>query len=125
LEESEELYRSMIELYPDGIVATDAKGMILIYNTAASRMLGYSKDEIVGKHFSKVGIFRVKDTPKYLRIFSSCLRGKIPEPFEMTIYRKDRTTLLAEVSVGLLKVSGKRILQVVIRDITGRKRGEE
>ena len=125
MEESEELYRSMIELYPDGIVAVDAKGMILVYNTAASRMAGYSKDEIVGKHFSKVGIFRVKDTPKYLRIFSSCLRGKTPKPLEMTIYRKDRTTFLAEVSVGLLKMGGKTIIQVRLRDITKLKQAEE
>jgi PAS domain S-box-containing protein len=121
----EELYRNMIELSPDGIVAVDAKGIILVYNTAASRMVGYSKDEIVGKHFSKVRIFRVKDTPKYLKIFSFCLRGKTPKPFEMTIYRKDRTTFFAEVSLGLLKAGGKKIIQVTLRDITERKRMEE
>jgi len=125
LGESEELYRSMIELSPDGVVAIDAKGMILVYNIAASRMSGYSKDEIVGRHFSKVGVFRVKDTPKYLKIFSSCLRGKTPKPFEMTVYRKDGTTFLAEVNVGLLRVGGKKIIQAVVRDATERKQMEE
>jgi len=125
LEESEELYRSMIELYPDGIVAVDAQGTILVYNTAASRMSGYSKDEIVGKNFSKVGIFRAREIPKYLKIFNSCLIGKIPKPFDMTIYCKDGTTFSAEASVGLLKVGGKKIIQVTLRDITGSKRVEE
>jgi len=125
LEEPEELYRNMIELFPDGIVAVDAKGIILVYNTAASKIAGYSKDEIVGKHFSKAGVFRAREIPKYLKIFSSCLIGKIPKPFEMTVYRKDRTTFLAEARVGLLKVAGKKIIQVIFRNITERKRAEE
>jgi PAS domain S-box-containing protein len=121
----EELYRSMIELSPDGIAALDTKGIILAFSSAASRISGYSKDEIAGRHFSKIGVFRVKDTPKYLKMFSSCLRGKTPKPFEMTISRKDGTTFLAEVSVGLLKVGGKTIIQVRLRDITQRKQAEE
>jgi len=39
------------------IIATDLEGTIIIFNTGAERMLGYSADEIVGKHTP--GIFHL------------------------------------------------------------------
>ncbi|MCD6453488.1 MAG: PAS domain S-box protein [Dehalococcoidales bacterium] len=122
--ESEGLYRSMIELSPDGIVAVDAKGALRVYNAAAARMTGYLREEMIGKHFSKLGILRLSDMPKYMKMFASTLRGEIPEPFEMTIPRKDGATVVIEVRVGLIKVGGRIIIQTVFRDITERKQME-
>jgi PAS domain S-box-containing protein len=76
----------MIELLPDSIVAVDTKGVILQCNAAAARISGYSKEELVGKHFSKLRAIRVRDMPKYLNAFSSILRGKAHKPFELTFY---------------------------------------
>jgi PAS domain S-box-containing protein len=87
-------------------------------------MLGYSKDEMVGKHFSKLGAIQFRDLPKYLKLFRSVLGGKVTEPLELTFHRKDGTPLLADVRVSLLKVGGKTILQSTSRDITDRKRME-
>ncbi len=125
LGQSEELYRNMIELSPDSIVAVDTKGVILLCNSAATRILGYSKDEMVGKRFSKIGIIRARDMPRYLKLFSSVLRGKIHERLEFTFRHKDGTIFLAEVRAGFLKVGGKTIIQASARDITDRKRAEE
>ena len=118
LGESEELYRSMIELSPDAIVAADLKGVILLCNAAATELSGYSRDEMMGKHFSKVGLIRLRDTPKYLKIFTSVQRGGIHKPFELPFHRKDGTAFVAEVRVNSLKVGGKTIVQATIRDIT-------
>ena len=94
---TENLYRTVVELAPDSIIAVDVKGKIISCNSAATRMLGYSKDEMVGKHFSKIGVIRMRDLPKFLKLFSSVLRGKISSPLELTFYRKNKTPLLAEV----------------------------
>jgi len=125
LGESEELYRSMIELSPDGIVVADMKGMILLCNAAATRISGYSKEEMVGKHFSRIGIIRLRDAPKYLKIFVSTLRGRPREPLELSFYRKDGTAVWVEIRVDSLKLGGKTIIQSTIRDIAERKRMEE
>ena len=123
---AEELYRSVVELALDSIVTVDMKGVITSSNTAATRILGYSKDELVGKHFSKIGVFRPRDIPKFLKLFNSALRGEVAKPLELTLYRKGGTPILAEVRVGVLKEGGKTIgLQAVSRDITERKRAEE
>lgn len=122
---SEELYRNMIELSPDAIVAADLKGMILLCNGAATKMSGYSKNEMVGKHFSEIGIVRFIDAPKYLKIFTSIRRHKIPKPIELRFYRKDGTVIWTEILVGWLRVGNKTIAQSTIRDITERKRLEK
>jgi PAS domain S-box-containing protein len=126
LRESEEMYRSIVELTPDGIVTVNLKGVVTSCNPATTRISGFSKDEIVGKHISKLGFLRAKDIPKYLKMFSSILRGKVPEPFEITWQSKDGTPHLADVLVSLIKRKGKTIgIQAMVRDITERKKAEE
>jgi PAS domain S-box-containing protein len=125
LGESEELYRNMIELSPDAIVVADLKGTILLCNSAATKMSGYSKDEMVGKHFSRIGIVRFIDAPKYLKIFTSTRGQKIPKPLELRFYRKDKTTIWTEILVGWLKIGSKMIAQATIRDITEHKQMEQ
>jgi len=124
--ESEEKYRNMIELSPDSVVTVDMKGVITSVNTTGTRMLGYSRDELVGKSFSKTRVIRMRELPKFLKLFSSVLRGKIAKPLELTFYRKDGTPILCEVTVGLLKEAGKVIgVQAVSRDITERREAEK
>jgi len=120
-----ELYTKMVELSPDSILTIDTKGVITSCNAAATRILGYSKAEMVGKHFSKLGVIRLRDLPKYLKLFRSVLGGKVTEPLELTFHRKDGTPLLFDVRISLLKVGSKTVLQSTSRDITERKRMEQ
>ena len=50
LRESEEKWRSLVELAPDGIVTMNMKGVITSINSAFTRLTGYSSEEVVGKH---------------------------------------------------------------------------
>lgn len=116
--EAEELYRSVVELSPDSVVIVNTNGVITTCNTAATMMLGLSKDEISGKHFSEVRVIRAKDLPKYVKLFSSILAGKTATPLKLTFNRKDGTSFLAEVRVDLLKKRGKTIgIQAISREI--------
>jgi len=126
LRESEEKYRSMVELAPDGIVAADMKGVITSVNPAFLRWTGYAKDEIVGKHFTKLGTIRTGDIPKYIRLLASAVRGKMPQPFEFTYVRKDGTISWGEAHGSLIKADDKTMgFQAILRDITERKKAEE
>lgn len=109
-----ELYRSAVELSSDSIVVVDAKGMVTSCNTAATRMLGYSRDEMVGKHFSKIGTIKAGDLPKCTKSFISVLRGKAPGSLELVFRRRDGTILLAEVHVGLVKEGGKGVGVLIV-----------
>jgi len=122
LRQSEEKYRRLFELSPIGITTVDMKGMITSCNPAVYREGGYSEDEIVGKHFSKVAPVRVKDIPRHIRTFSSLMRGKVPRPFETAYQCKDGTIGWTELHTALLEAGGRKLgIQVIQRDITERK----
>jgi PAS domain S-box-containing protein len=121
----ESLYRDMVELSADGIVTIDRKGVIKSCNTAVTRMLGYTKGEMVGRHFTKLGVFRLKDIPRYLKLFRDILEGKTGEPIEAVLYSKDKKLLFVDVRVNLLRIGSKSIVQASMRDITDRKLVEQ
>jgi len=124
--ESEQKYRSIVEMAPDGIITANKKGVVTSCNTAALRRTGFSKDEIVGKHWTKVGTVRARDIPRFLKLFGSMVRGKIPPPIEFVYRCKDGTTRWGEGHFGFLEVGGKKIgIQAILRDITKRKTMEE
>jgi len=124
--QAEELLRSVVESSPDGIVTVDAKGGITSCNISATRMLGYSQHEMVGKHFSRIGVVQAEDLPRYVKLFSSALRERITKPLELTFHRKDGTSFLAEIRVGSFKKGDMTIgLEAILRDITDRKKTEE
>ncbi|MFQ6083495.1 MAG: diguanylate cyclase domain-containing protein [Candidatus Aminicenantia bacterium] len=125
LRESEEKYRNIVETAPDGIATVNLRGIVTSCNNAFTNISGFSKSEIVGKHFSKLPTLRARDIPKYAKVFNSLIKGKLPKPFEITWLRKDGAAHWAEIHVSLMK-KGRKIIgfQVIARDITERKRAE-
>ena len=109
LKESEEKYRSIVELAPDSIMTFDSKGVITSCNTASMRLSGYSKDELLGKHFSKIGVLRARDISRYLKMLPSTIRGKAPKPFEVVYRRKDGSQAFGEVRMSLMKEKNKML----------------
>jgi len=49
LRETNRFLQRLIEASPDGIIVTDEKGDIILYNKASERLLGYTTDEVIGK----------------------------------------------------------------------------
>jgi two-component system NtrC family sensor kinase len=49
LKDANEFLTNLIESSVDGIIVTDMKGNILIFNKGAENMLGYNAGEVVGK----------------------------------------------------------------------------
>jgi PAS domain S-box-containing protein len=126
LRQNEEKYRLLFELSPVGITTLDMKGMITSCNPAVYKKGGFSEGELVGKHFSKVTPFRPRDAPKFLRMFTSIIRGRTPPPFEIAYDQKDGTLGWTELHVALLESDGKKLgVQVLQRDITERKQMEQ
>jgi len=126
IEESERRYRGMVELSPVGIVTVDLEGVVTSCNKAFEEMTGYSEEELVGKHFTKLPPARLRDVAKYVRMFGAVMAGRTPDPFESTWTRKDGTHEQGEVRVALMKREGKLFgVQVIVQDVTERNRALE
>jgi PAS domain S-box-containing protein len=126
LQESEDRYRRLVELSPDGLMIFDLNGLVTSCNPALLSLSGYSEDEILGKHFSRLPFLRMRDIPRYMRIFSRVMRGEIHQPFEISFERKDGTLGWGSISLGQLR-EGREVvgIQADVRDVTDRRRLEE
>ncbi len=67
LKQSEERFRSLTENAPDVIASMSPDGYITYVNPAVEAVLGYAREEIIGKEF--LYLVRKEDTKDYLRIF--------------------------------------------------------
>ncbi len=125
LRESEDRYRSIVELAPDGVVTVDMGGIITSVNAAFSTISGYSKDEIIGRHFTELGALRANNIPEYLKLFDLTKVGTALPPTEFAYNCKDGTERWGEAHIGFVGSGGKRVgLQGILRDITERKEAE-
>jgi PAS domain S-box-containing protein len=126
LVKSEERFRSLVEMAPDGIVTINLNGFITSGNQALFELTGYSEDELIGKHFTKLGTIRARDIPKYIKIFHSVILGKKCDPFEFMYIGKNGYRKWGQGRPKLIKVGGKRKeILLILRDVTQRKRDEE
>jgi PAS domain S-box-containing protein len=127
LKESEEKYRGLVELAPDGIVAVNVEGIITSANRSFLALVGYdSAEEIVGKPFTELMTMRMDDIPKFQGMFKSLMKGESPSPSEFLYVRRDGTSLWAEVHPGLMIKDGYPVgVQAIMRDVSERKNTEK
>jgi PAS domain S-box-containing protein len=122
---SNERFKTLVELAPDGILSLNPFGYATFVNNAFLKLTGFSKEEIIGKHLTSIGTIRKKDLLKHIRTFTSILQGRVPEPIEFHYVNKDGTPRLGEAHISLIEVSGKKEMLLIARDITSRKRKEK
>ncbi|MFX1518272.1 MAG: PAS domain-containing protein, partial [Promethearchaeota archaeon] len=54
LRESKEKYQMLVEKLEEGVLLEDAKGFISFINPKTGKLLGYTKEELIGKHWSSI-----------------------------------------------------------------------
>jgi len=125
LRESEDKFRSIFENASDCIIFLDKSGRILEINRKAEEMFGGSKEELFGKHFTKVGVISPRDIPVVISAFAKALIGQ-KTTSTICIKNKKGREICVEVSGSLLKRDSKLAgLLVIARDVTERKKTEE
>lgn len=124
LEVSETRYRRLFETAQDGILILDAiSGAIDDVNPFLMDMLGYSKEEFVGKKLWEIGAFR--DTVASKTAFEE-LREKGYVRYEDLPLQAGNGRLVAvEFVSNVYAVDHTKVAQCNIRDITKRKKAEQ
>ena len=122
-------------------IATDAKGVIQIFNVGAERMLGYTAAEVVNKitpanisdpqemiaHAKALSVeLGTKIGPGFEALVFKASRG-IEDIYELTYIRKDGSRFPAVVSVTALRDADDEIIGYLLigTDNTARKHAEE
>src|SRR6266508_669508 len=127
LEQTETLFRAMLNLLPDAIVVidpNDPSGLwpIIDCNGAACLMNGYRRDELVGQPIDILNV--TPNTPDGRIAYMKQLREAGTLKFETDHRHKDGSVFPVEISITPLTVGGRELVIGIDRDITERKRGE-
>ena len=124
LQVSEIRYRRLFESARDGILILDAVSRrITDANPFMVELLGYSRDEFLGKELWEIGLFKDKDESQaafrelqgvgYIRYEDLPLQTKAGKPWHV------------EFISNVYHEAGRSVIQCNIRDITERRKAEE
>lgn len=124
-ERSSELrYRRLFESAKDGILILDGNtGHIVDVNPYLLQLLGFSKEEIVGKELWQLGFFEDIDASK-LAFTELKARGYIRYE-NLPLKNRDGLVMMVEFVSNSYMAGARRVIQCNIRDITERTRAEE
>src|SRR5580658_3362430 len=139
--EAEALQRAIFNSANFSKIATDAKGVIQIFNVGAERMLGYTAAEVLNKitpadisdpqeviaRAQALSVeLQAQIAPGFEALVFKASRG-IEDIYELTYIRKDGSRLPAVVSVTALRDAEGAIIGYLLigTDNTARKRAEE
>jgi PAS domain S-box-containing protein/putative nucleotidyltransferase with HDIG domain len=123
LKDSEIRYRRLFETAQDGILILDANtSQITDINPFLTEMLGFSKEELVGRKIWEIGPFKNIDASK---LAFTELQSKGYIRYEnLPIETRDKREIAVEFVSNVYDVNHGRVIQCNIRDITIRKNAE-
>ncbi len=117
---------AMYDAAVNAILTIDPKGAIQSINSATTRLLGYSREELIGQNVRVImPAPYASQHDGYLKSYLETSRKKIIGiGREVTAQRKDGTTFPIHLSVSEFETNGRRYFTGIITDLTDRKAAE-
>lgn len=125
LQDSEERLKILFDHAPDAYYLNDLKGNFVDGNIAAERMTGYEKKELIGKSFIELELLSFEDISKSTKTLAKNAMGQSTGPDEFTLIKKDKTSVIVEISTYPVKIKEQAFVLGIARDITKRKETEK
>ena len=125
LRDLEEHLKILFDYAPDAYYISDLKGKFIDGNKAAERVIGYKREELIGKSFLKLKLLSLANISKAAKTLAKNIIGKPTGPDEFVLNRKDNSKITVEISTYPVKIKGRTLVLGIARDITERKKAEE
>lgn len=117
--EREELLQSSLNIVADALVLIDDEGRIQSFSHAAERLFGWTADEIVGLPFERLV------PPGEDGDLTGPTAEDVPGSYrQLTGLRMDGERFPMELRIGEVMVAGRRLLTMVVRDLTSTQEAE-
>ena len=112
---------------PDGIMVSDTKGYIIRVNRALEKMLGFTQEEIIGKHTGEMSPDDEQHIAIGIKMLTELRAEGCIKNFEAYWSRKDGSLCPIELNITLLRdrEGNKAGSVAIIRDISERKKSAE
>ena len=122
---SEQRLSVLFENSPDAIYVNDLEGNFMDGNTAAEKLIGYKREDLIGKNFAKLNLLSESQLPKALSNLKENAQGKSTGPDEFILDRKDGSHVEVEIRTHPVCIGGRNLVMGVARDIGERKKTAE
>ena len=122
--ESEERLRLLIEYAPDAIYTSDLNGVFTDGNKRAEILIGYKKEELVGKNMLEIGLLSEKSLPKAMEMLRKNINGQKAGPEELELVKEDGNKIAVESTAFPVRRGQNVEVMGIVRDITERKKAE-
>jgi len=122
LAESEEKFRALFEQSNDIIFIHNLSGKLIEVNQKTTDALGYTKEEILKIPLER--LFPKEEHQKFQKAVEEINRRGFVH-FESALLRKDGNHVFVDVNSKVIEFGGQKLIQMIIRDITERKKAEE
>jgi|APLak6261679142_1056127.scaffolds.fasta_scaffold00006_44 diguanylate cyclase (GGDEF)-like protein/PAS domain S-box-containing protein len=114
---------ALLEAAPDAVVVIDLDGVIRLLNVQAELLLGYPRDELLGRQLESL----MKESAR--RTTRVAARPNRPRhgvyAIELLAQCRDGSTVPVEISLAPVSIGGVAYSIAVLRDLTERQRLEE
>jgi len=118
LKDSEERLKILFDYAPDAYYINDLKGKFIDGNKAAERVIGYKREELIGKSFLELKLLSLADISKAVKLLAKNLIRLPTGPDEFVLNRKDNSKITVEISTYPVKIKEKTLVLGIARDIT-------
>ncbi len=115
------VYRSLFAAYPDALLLVDAAGSIVLANPAATALLGYASDELVGLSVDELVPDSIRPRhASYRHAYAHAPRSRpMGTQMELVAKRRDGSEVMVEIALSPLQDHGLPFVVAAIRDIGG------
>lgn len=125
LRESEEKYRFLFQNSPFAILLIETSGKIVDCNPSLLQLIGYSREDLIGKMYKDLLVVPPENVPKLLERLQKISKG-IPIPsLDIQLNRKYGSKVWVNIESSFVKIDNKPFIIIMGHDISEKKQVEQ